>query len=203
MSVTRHKTNPFVENMLIPVGTKRVRISALGKDDNILINQSTGEVSGTHVVALKRVDTEKFIKTFADYMAFTFDLTKAGNKALRVVMWAVQEQAIGKDLVVLDRFTLEGFLGAHGFSEDESSSTPALSLPTFARGLAELEKAQIIAKAQRAGSYFINPSCMFNGDRVAFTTVIERGKRAAARDPRVVDMFDGKTDAEREATDEA
>lgn len=198
MAVTRYKTNPFVENMLIPVGTKRVRISALGRDDNILINQSTGEISGTHVVALKRVDTEKFVKTFADYMAFTFDLTKAGNKALRVVMWSVQEQALGKDLVVLDRVTLENFLSAHGFSDDETGkSGPALSLPTFARGLAELEKAQIIAKAQRAGHYFINPSCMFNGDRVAFTTVIERAKRAA-RDPNTPDLFDGRTDAERE-----
>lgn len=176
----RYKTNPFVEDMLIPVGTKRVRISTFGREDNILINQSTGEVSGTHVVAVKRVDTEKFVKTFADYMAFTFDLTKAGNKALRVVMWAVQEQALGKDIVVLDRFTLEGFLSAHGFSEDESAKIPALSLPTFARGLSELETAHIIAKTLRPAHYFINPSCMFNGDRVAFTTVIERGKKSDA-----------------------
>lgn len=177
----RHKTNPFVENMLIPVGTKRVRISALGKDDNIIINQKTGEVTGTHVVATKRVDTTKFVKTFADYMSFTFDLTRAGNKALRVVMWAMQEQALGKDIVVLDKLTHEGFLDAHGFSDGEGDGgdekIPALSYPTFTRGLGELEKAQIIAKTMRLGHYFINPSCMFNGDRVAFTTVIERKKR--------------------------
>lgn len=173
---TRYKSNPFIENMIIPVGSKSVTISALGKDDNILVNQKTGEIHGTHVVARKRVDADKFIKTFADYMAYTFDLTRAGNKTLRVVMWAMQEHAVGRDTVMLDRYTHEAFLTAHGFSGSESSDKiPALSYPTFTRGLAELERSKIIAKTIRAGTYFINPSCMFNGDRVAFTTIIERG----------------------------
>ncbi|MBC9222158.1 hypothetical protein IBK32_10680, partial [Escherichia coli] len=43
-------------------------------------------------------------------------------------------------------------------------------------GLAELEAAKIIAKHLRPGWYFINPNFIFNGDRIAFTTVIERKK---------------------------
>jgi len=164
----RYKTNPFVGDMVIPIGTKNVRISKLGKDDNILVNQATGEVAGTHIVAHKRQDTAKFVKTFADYMAFTFDLTKAGNKALRIVMWALQEHAMSRDVVPLDRYTHEAFL------EHYKGSNLTLSYPTFTRGLAELEKAKIIAKTVRAGHYFINPSCMFNGDRIAFTTLLER-----------------------------
>ena len=164
----RHRKNPFVEDMMIPVGKKSVRISKMGKDSNVLVNQSTGEVSGTHVVAHKKVDTERFVKTFSDYMAFTFDLTKAGNKALRIVMWAMTDQAVGKDVVILDRYTHEDFMSNH--------EGLTISYPTFTRGLSELEKAKIIAKTVRAGSYFINPSCMFNGDRIAFTTLIERDK---------------------------
>lgn len=166
----RHEMNPFLKDMVISVGSKNVQISTMGKDSNVLINQNTGEVTGTHVVARKKVDTEKFVKTFADYMAFTFDLTKAGNKALKVVMWSVKETAIGKDKVILDKYTLEEFLSAHKDNEPPLK----LSYPTFSRGLAELEKAKIIAKTVRAGSYFINPDCIFNGDRVAFTTIIER-----------------------------
>jgi DNA-binding GntR family transcriptional regulator len=49
-----------------------------------------------------------------------------------------------------------------------------LSLPTLKRGINELEKAQIVAKTQRQGRYFINPNFVFNGDRIAFTTLIER-----------------------------
>ncbi|MFY0838350.1 hypothetical protein ACA371_28650, partial [Klebsiella pneumoniae] len=49
-----------------------------------------------------------------------------------------------------------------------------LSLATMKRGINELEKAKIIAKTMRKSFYFINPNFLFNGDRVAFTTVIER-----------------------------
>lgn len=170
MSSDRYKVSPFVSGMEMVVGSKSVQISTLGRDDNILINQATGEVTGTHVVARKRVDRTKFVKTFADYMAFTFDLTKAGNKALRVVMWATKQYAIGTDRVDLGKYTYEAFLEYYADTEPPLT----LSYPTFTRGLGELEKSKIIAKTMRVGHYFINPSCIFNGDRVAFTTVIER-----------------------------
>jgi hypothetical protein len=168
--VVRYEENPFSEGMTIQIGNKSVKVSTLGKDDNILINQATGEVTGTHIVARKRVDKSKFVKTFADYMAFTFDLTKSGNKALRVVMWATKQYAIGKDKVDLGKYTYEEFLKFY------ADSTPplVLSYPTFTRGLSELEKAKIIAKTMRTGHYFLNPNCLFNGDRIAFSTVIER-----------------------------
>ena len=166
----RHKVNPYTEGMEMMVGSKSVQVSTLGKDNNVLINQSTGEVTGTHVVARKQVDKTKFVKTFADYMAFTFDLTKAGNKALRVVMWSVKQYAIGKDIILLDRLAYEQFMEFYA----DSKPPLVMSYPTFCRGLAELEKAKIIAKTIRIGHYFINPNCIFNGDRVAFSTVIER-----------------------------
>ena len=166
----RYETNPFTQNLSIPIGTKSIQISPLGQDNNILVNQNTGEINGTHVIARKRVDSDKFVKTFSDYMAFTFDLTRAGNKALRIVMWSMKEYSIGKDQVILDKHTLAEFLLAY----KDSHPPLNLSYPTFARGLSELEKASLIAKTIRVGWYFINPNCYFNGDRVAFTTVIER-----------------------------
>ena len=166
----RHKQNPFIDEMTINLAKKQVKISTLGEGDNILVNNETGEISGTHVVAYKKVDSTKFVKTFADYMSFTFDLSKAGNKALRVVMWAMQKDAIDTDILNLDKYTLENFIEKH-----KSIDPPmTLSLATFGRGLAEIEKAKIIAKSQRRGIYFINPNCMFNGSRIAFTTLIER-----------------------------
>lgn len=155
-----------------------MQIMSLGDKDNVLINQSTGEQTGTHVVATKRVDKAKFVKTFADYMAFTFDLTKAGNKALKVVMWAMQQGTPHRDQVILDKYTWEEFLKAH-----QSVEPPLiLSYPTFTRGLGELEKAKIIAKFMRAGTYYINPSCIFSGDRIAFTTVLERTGAVKAKE---------------------
>ena len=176
MSVKRYKNNPFLKDMVVPVKGKRVQVSALGADNNVLVNQDTGEHLGTHVTTYKRVDGEKFVKLFAANVAMTFDLTSAGIKAFNVVMWAVQNWGITKDQVDLDALALEDFLVAHKDKEPPLR----LSMATFKRGLNELEKAQVIAKTMRKGRYFINPNFVFNGDRIAFTTLIERAPEGDA-----------------------
>lgn len=52
-----------------------------------------------------------------------------------------------------------------------------MTLRTFQRGLAEQEKAKIIARNVRHDRYFINPNFVFNGDRLAFTRLIERDRK--------------------------
>jgi len=171
VQITRYEENPFVEGMVVPIKNQKVQLSRLGRDDNILVNQATGEIQGTHVTTFRRVDSEEFVKLFTSNIALTFELKAAGIKAFGVLVWMLQEKGISKDLVPLDKFVLDDFLDAH------SDKKLALSGPTFARGLAELEGAKIIAKHLRQGWYFINPNFVFNGDRVAFTTVIEQKKR--------------------------
>lgn len=176
MSLVRHKTNPFIEDMVVPVKGRQVKLSRLGRSDqSILVNQTTGEVHGTHLTTYKRVDGEQFIKLFTANIGLTFDLSAAGIKAFSVLLWVVQHKAISRDEVDLDALTLEEFIEDHS----DSKKPLSLSLTTFKRGMNELEKAQIIAKTMRKGRYFINPNFVFNGDRVAFTTVIERKKRSA------------------------
>lgn len=171
MSFGRYKENPFLEGMVVPVKGKQVRLSRLGRDDNILVNQNTGEVQGTHVTTYKRVDSEQFVKLFTANIGLTFELSSAGIKAFGVLVWSVQNSALSKDEVDLDTLVLEVFLQC----QVSASKQPLrLSLATFKRGLNELEKAKIIAKTMRQGRYFINPNFVFNGDRIAFTTVIER-----------------------------
>ncbi|WP_311206955.1 replication/maintenance protein RepL, partial [Escherichia coli] len=131
----------------------------------------TGEVQGTHVTTYKRVDSEQFVKLFTANIGLTFELSSAGIKAFGVLVWSVQNSALSKDEVDLDTLVLEAFLQC----QVSASKQPLrLSLATFKRGLNELEKAKIIAKTMRQGRYFINPNFVFNGDRIAFTTVIER-----------------------------
>jgi len=165
----RYEKNPFLDELVINTKSKSVKISTLGKEDNILVNQTTGEVRGTHVVSYRQVDPDKFVKVFAENIALTFDLTAAGIKAFNVLMFSVMEKAIGRDEVLLDIYTLEEFLNINKRIKN-------FSAPTFHRGLKELENAKIIAKTKRKGWYFINPSFVFNGDRIAFSTIIERKK---------------------------
>ena len=186
MSGTRYKSNPFLQNMVIPVKGKQVRLSAIGKNENILVNQSTGESCGTHVTTYKRVDGEQFIKLFTANIPMTFDLSAQGIKAFSVLMWALQHRAIAKDEIYLDTHTREDFIEAH-----QGQDKPLrLSQATFARGLAELTKAQIIAKTLRQGIYWINPNFVFNGDRIAFTTLIEREKKQEGDSHRQRDLLD-------------
>jgi hypothetical protein len=163
--------------MVVPVKGKQVRLSRLGKDDNILVNNGTGEVHGTHVTTYKRVDGEQFVKLFTANIGLTFNLSSAGIKAFSVLLWAVQHRALTKDEVDLDSLVLDDFLEAHANTEQPIK----LSLATYKRGINEIEKAQIVAKSMRQGRYFINPNFVFNGDRIAFTTVIER-KQPVAND---------------------
>jgi hypothetical protein len=184
-SLKRYKTNPFTEGMQVPVKGKRVTLSRIGADDNVLINQVTGEVHGTHVTTFRRVDADQFVKLFTANIGLTFDLSSAGIKTFSVLLWCVQHRALAKDEVDLDSLTLEEFM-----SEHEDRDPPLrLSYPTFKRGLNEIERAQIVAKTLRPGRYFINPNFVFNGDRLAFTQVIERKKKGEAADSNL-DLFD-------------
>ena len=170
-SIIRYKTNPFLDEMDINTRKKQVRVRALGKaGDTSILNHETGEVSGTQLVTFKKVDDEEFVKLFAKNLALTFDLTAAGNKALFILIWVVQYKAIEKDIVALDKYTHEDFVDAHSSTDKPLK----LSMATFSRGINELEKAKIIAKSRKAGEYFINPAFVFNGDRIAFTRIIER-----------------------------
>ena len=102
------------------------------------------------------------------------------------MLWAVQNRALAKDEVDLDAPVLDEFMQAQ-------TQSLKLSLPTFLRGLAELVKAQIIAKTIRRGRYFINPNFVFNGDRIAFTTIISRRKQNG-HDPNTIDFIDRVSD---------
>ena len=168
--ITRYEENPFIIDMTVPMKNRSVQLSRLGRDQNILVNELTGETQGTHVTTYKLVDSEEFVKLFTTNIALTFELKSAGIKTFSVLAWILQEKSINKDLVPLDKLVLDRFLSAH------KEKKLALSLATFARGLSELENAKIIAKYLRPGWYFINPNFIFNGDRIAFTTVIKRRK---------------------------
>ena len=177
MKVVRYDHNPFTMNMDVPTASKNVRLSKIGRDSNVLVNQVTGEEQGTHVTTYRKVDSAQFVKIFTANIALTFELKSAGIKTFNILLWVMQNKAIEKDLLTLDKWVLSDFLEAH-----KDRETPIkLSLPTFWRGLAELEKNQIIAKHIRQGWYYINPNFCFNGDRLAFTTIIERDNSTIER----------------------
>ena len=79
--IVRYESNPFIEDMVIPKRGKFVKLSRLGRDNNVLVNNETGEHLGTHITTIRQVDSEQFVKLFTANIALTFDLTSAGIKA--------------------------------------------------------------------------------------------------------------------------
>lgn len=167
--IVRHKENPFIQELDIKVRSKRVKVSKLGKQDNInLINEDTGEHHGTYIGTTKRVDEEQFLKLFTANIAMTFDLKAAGIKAFNVLCFVMQKTAIEKDKIFIDKYVMEEFNEEHN---------KKLSKAVLYRGLTELIESSIIARSQREGEYFINPNFVFNGDRIIFSTIIEKKKQ--------------------------
>ena len=166
----RYEENPFIEELVIRKKGKRVTVSPFGSQNQVLLNQETGEIKGTSVTTFREVDDEQFIKLFTQNIALTFNLGSAGIKAFNLLGYALQK-AIREDRVSLDKYLLKEFL-----SEDDHVNLK-LSEPTMMRGLKELEKAKIIAKTIKRGDYFVNPAFVFNGDRISFTNIIERKRK--------------------------
>ncbi|NVP02800.1 hypothetical protein HWA77_21560 [Photobacterium damselae subsp. damselae] len=170
--IVRHTENPFMKDLDISIRTKQVKVSKLGKDNNVLVNEDTGEVQGTFVGTYKQVDDEQFLKLFTANIALTFELKAAGIKAFNVVCWLMQQRLntaeVTNETVFIDKYTLEDFNEQHN---------KKLSRAVLYRGLDDLIENKILARARREGEYYTNPSFMFNGDRIVFATVIERKKK--------------------------
>lgn len=164
--VKRYTENPFLEDN-ITITTKRKKVT-IGKGNNILLDQDTGEIKATNIVASIEVDDEQFVKLFTQNISLMLNLTAAGNKAFVFLSWAIQKYAISKDMVTLGVFELEDFIQTH------HSTQINMSEATLRRGLRELVQAKIIANAKKRGNFYINPNFIFNGDRIRFITEIKR-----------------------------
>lgn len=170
-SLPEYRENPFLDKLVVTTRTKSVQVAPIGKDQDVYINERTGEVAGTEVRTYRQVDDAEFVKIFTANIALTFDLGSAGIKAFNVLLFTVQKSGIERDVVSLDEYTLEDFLE---FNPDKK-----MSISTLERGIKELVEQKIIAKHVRAKQYFINPNFVFNGNRISFQTIIERKNKKA------------------------
>lgn len=109
-------------------------------------------------LVLSTKDSEEQIITNVELI---FDLKAAGIKVFLVLAWILRNRLIRMNTIVLDKAVLKMFLA----SQDKKL---ALSPTTFFRGVAELEKAGIIAKQNHRAWYFINPNLVFSDKHIVF-----------------------------------
>jgi predicted transcriptional regulator len=153
-----NKKNPFLQQAVEEVNKTTVRkfCNSTGTSKNAIleaIDPETGEVLGhTSFVRQIMVDEEKFVKLYLSNFQKFFDLSTAG---IRVFGYIIKHLAIGAEEIWIDIEEAQEFTGYHGKT-------------TIYRGLTELLEAGIIARGKAELWYFINPLCLFNGNRVTY-----------------------------------
>lgn len=150
--------NPYAKQALVNIGNAIVSKSVKGsnKDESAILKavDGNGEILGNSVfIRNKTVDSESFAKFFiAGFKAF-FDLKPTSIKVFKFIL----EQL---------RPNRDDFL----FFMDDCIKETGCSQASIFRALGDLCRAEIIARGRTEEQYYINPMCVFNGDRVTFAT---------------------------------
>jgi hypothetical protein len=170
-----YERNPFM--MELTTKTKRITNK---RGDMMLVNSQTGEIQ-TSIAGFweaEEVDSTKFVKLFVKGVAALKELTNAGTKVFEVLYLKIQE-TIGQDQVYMS------------FATVDQAITP-MSESTYMRGMRELIEKGFLAATPNIGLYWINPSFIWNGDRLAFVKEYWRKPDKPKRyvDDRTGNLFD-------------
>lgn len=146
-----HEQNPFMLEM--QTKTRRV-INKTG--DMMMVKKGSGEVQAdiAGFWSACEVDSTQFVKLYIQGVKALKELSGSGTKVFELLYLKMQD-AIGKDLVYMS-FTLV-----------DQNVTP-MSERTYLRGMSELIEKGFLAATPNQGLYWINPTFIWNGDRLAF-----------------------------------
>ena len=167
--VLRYKDSPFMDELVVPVGHKMLKIMDGKKDKTVVVNIETGEEQMTGLFSYKKVDNQTFVKHFTENIAITHNLGLAGRRACDILQWVIQDHAINKDSVWLGLQVLEEW-------NKRIDIIKKISKSSWYRGVEELIDGGILARkaSGRQADYWLNCNIMFNGNRLLMVSMIER-----------------------------
>lgn len=168
--------NPFLKQVVEEVQghiIKRSQMSTGATRKAILqaVDPETGESVGyTSFVRQIEVDDDKFTKVYASNLQAFFNLSKTGVRVLAYVFTCMH---ISRDTILFD---IDEAMKYTGYKAHRSVYD----------GLAELLKAEIIARGKKDNIYYINPMIIFNGNRINF--IRQYVKKSEAQKPLIEDQ---------------
>jgi len=149
---TKHTISPFLDNNVINVERGKKHI-IMGGINDVVVDTTTGETTGIGLMhKIKVVDKQQFVKLFTNEVSALFDLSKTG---LKVFAYVLQALRINNDRIYINPFKVMEFC--------EYKTKRQVY-----KGLSELISSNIIAMSDEPNIWFINPTVIFNGDRIAF-----------------------------------
>jgi len=182
----KYKENPFINGMAIPVGYKMVKLAEKSGEQKMLVNINTGESEIVAQFTKRKVDARHFVKYFTDMLAFTDRLSITARKVLEIIQYNLQIKGINRDELYLGKAVLDEFNDwMHGcYLEEGFNDFKPISQSTYTNGLTELVNGQIIARKNgMAGSFWINPKIIYNGNSLLLIEQIERVNEKALTNP--------------------
>lgn len=153
-NVLKHKTNPFVVDnqgqMILDIKEKNTKVFR-GNGNELIVDGHTGEVTGaTAFYKTEKVDSTQFAKLFVNEIRTLLDLSQTAYKMLLYIMTILKPN---KDEIYL-------------FVPDVMEYCQWKSKPAIYRAIKELVQNNIIAPSWKPNIYYINPSILFNGDKL-------------------------------------
>lgn len=153
----KNEENPFMKQAIEGIENHVVKKykSNSGGDKRAVValaDTETGEVFKTSFIRQIEVDEEQFTKLYLSNFAAFFDLSQAAIRVFGYFMTCMKPK---NDLIIFNR---KKCLEYTKYKTDKA----------VYKGLAELVKAEIIARGPADNLWFINPLIVFNGDRVTF-----------------------------------
>lgn len=146
-----HSQNPFIQEVAQYISNIKYR-KAIGSKYQQVLNEDTGELENQKVLVLgdkTTVDKQQYYKVFYGSIKSFFGLSSNSMKLFEYIM---EQIAHGKDKICLP-------LG-------DAMETTKMPRTSMYRATIQLLDVGIIAKADREGCYYINPTVAFKGDRV-------------------------------------
>lgn len=154
----KHEKNPFTDKFAMNViDQKYGKTVRYFRKDGIVVSPEGEVLSEGELIMGKehRVDKDRFIKVYVESLMLFTDLSK---RAVLLFAHILKRLEKGKTIVYL-------VVG-------EMCGSMEISEPTYYRALSELLAANVLARhASSSVMYFINPTYIFNGDRM---TVVNR-----------------------------
>lgn len=169
----KHAENPFWEGLQMATYRRKAKL----RGDNgpkALVTLGTGEREGvTEVSRIVEVDGDQFIKMFSRYLFVWFDISKNGQRLFEFALYEASRNK-NKDALWLHPKDADKYhkgMGRSGYSQ-----------ASFYRAADELCGAQILARAEVAWKFFINPGVFWNGDRVEFIAELRKAPQIIGPD---------------------
>jgi len=151
----KYVANPSLETVVL--NTRPRKVFAKNNETLYITNAETGEqtpaTGGAAFVREELVDTEQFIKLYAEGVRHIANLTAPGFKIFQLVYMLMLESP-NNDRLIID------------FNELIATGKFDQSQKTFIRGINELLEKNIIYQSITPSVYFLNMNLFFNGDRI-------------------------------------